>query len=74
MASEWPYEVMVYNRAVRARVEEGFHHRNLSDSWADVQHIELTAKDAEDARRKAAMRYPENQGYVIVEIIELKSF
>ena len=70
MASEWPYEVMIYNRVVRARVEKGLHHRNLSDDWADVQHIELTAKDAEGARRKVAARYPESQGY---EIIELKS-
>ena len=72
MASDWPYEVLVYNRAVRARVEKGFHHQNLADSWADVQHFDLTAKDAEDAQHKAARRYPENQGYVIVEIIELK--
>ena len=64
MASDWSYEVLVYNRAVRARVEEGRHHRNLSDDWADIQHIEVTAKDAEDARRKAARRYPESQGYV----------
>ena len=73
MVSDWPYEVLVYNRVVRTRVEKGFHHRNLSDEWAEVQHVELTAKDAESARRKAAVRYPQSQGYVIDEIIELKS-
>ena len=72
MTSDWPYEVLVYNRVVRARVEKGFHHRHLADSWADVQHVEITAKDEDDARRKAVMRYPENQGYVINEIIELR--
>ena len=74
MASEWPYEIVVYNRAVRARVEKGFHHRNLADSWAEVQHIDLTAKDAADARRKATIRFPESEGYVIDEIVELKSY
>ena len=73
MASDWPYEVTVYNRAVRARVEKGFHHRNLSDDWADNQLIEITAKDADDARRKAETRYPESQGYVIVEVLEMKA-
>ena len=74
MATEWPYEVMIYNRVVRARVEKGFHHRSLADDWAEVQHIELTAEDPEHARRKATARYPESQGYVISEIVELKSF
>ena len=74
MASDWPYKVTVYNRVVRARLEKGFHHRNLSDDWAENQHIEVTAKDPEDARRRAAMRYPESQGYVIVEVVEMKSF
>ena len=72
MAEEWQYEVIIYNKEVRERVEAGKHHRSLEDSWADLQHVDVTAKDADHARRKMASRYPANRGYVIVEVVEMR--
>ena len=46
MASDWSYEVLVYNRAVRARVEEGLHRapHSLPNSRDGVGRSELREK------------------------------
>ncbi len=63
------YEVIIYNKAVRDRVEQGGHHRFLDDGWADLHHEEFEAEDAREARSKAERRYPASGGYVIVDVV-----
>ena len=64
------FEVVIYNKEVRERVEAGKRHPNLDASWADAHHQEFKADTAEEARQKAERRFPESQGYVIVEVID----
>ena len=66
------FEVIIYNKAVRDRVEEGRHHRFLDDGWADLHHEEFEAEDVNEARSKAERRYPPNGGYVIVDIVTIE--
>ena len=72
MADERQYEVVVYNKDVRERVEAGTHHRSFEDTWADLQHVEVMATDPDQARRRIASRHPANRGFVIVDVIEMQ--
>ncbi len=66
------FEVIIYNKAVRDRVEEGRHHRFLDDGWADLHHEEFEAEDVREARSKAERRYPASSGYVIVDVVKIE--
>lgn len=59
------YEVVLYNEAVRARVREGLHHRQLSDDWGDSHYVEVKADDEASALAKVEQRYPRDHGYVV---------
>lgn len=65
------FEVAIYNRDVREALDDGGHHKQLSDDWADMHFIEVMAKDREDARAIMLRRYSPNRGYVITEIRQL---
>ena len=69
MAERRDFEVVLYNKEVREVVERGERHKNLDDSWADLRHEVFQAKDEDEARRRAYMRYPEKRGFVIVEVV-----
>ena len=62
------FEITIYNKEVREKVEAGGHHRDLTDDWADFQYIEIDADSAEQARARAEDRYPNSKGYVIDDI------
>ena len=68
------FEVVIFNRGARRLVGEGRHHRQLDDSWAENQHVEIRAADAEDARRRIERRYPTNQGYEVVEVTSIQEY
>ncbi|MEG3617826.1 hypothetical protein V5T82_05105 [Magnetovibrio sp. PR-2] len=59
------FEVVLYNEAVRARVREGLHHRQLSDDWGDSHYVEIKAADETRALAKVEERYPSDHGYVV---------
>ena len=59
------------DKDVREHVEAGTHHRSFEDTWADLQHVAVIAKDADQARRRIASRHPANRGFVIVDVIEM---
>lgn len=65
------YEIAVYNADVRTYVEEGRHHRQLSDDWADTRYIEITAPDDRAAADKARSLYGEPNGYVIEAVTRI---
>ncbi len=59
------FEVGVFNKEVRKAVAGGERHRDLSDDWADIHYVTITAADEEAARRTARRKYPAERGYVI---------
>ena len=65
------FEVVIFNKAVRDRVEAGGHHRFLDDSWADLHHEEFEADDKDGARAKAQRRFPASGGYVIADVVAI---
>src|SRR3546814_3973078 len=65
------YEVGIYNQQVREALQDGGRHRHLSDDWADIHWIELTAVDERDVRERIRARYPPENGYVVTEILLL---
>ncbi len=62
------FEVGVFNKEVREAVAGGDRHRDLSDDWADIHYVIITAADEDTARRTAQRRYPAQRGYIIDSI------
>ncbi|NQV44163.1 MAG: hypothetical protein HQ501_04630 [Rhodospirillales bacterium] len=65
------FEVALYNRKVRDLVEQGEHHPELNDEWADTHYIEVRAPSEEAARAKMEVSRPRANGYVIDNITEV---
>ncbi|MEX2642821.1 MAG: hypothetical protein WD270_05165 [Acetobacterales bacterium] len=62
------YEVALYNKDVRERVNADRRHSFLDDSWADVRYIEIKAESEDDVYAKLRRRYPEDQGFVVESV------
>jgi hypothetical protein len=64
------FEITVFNQAVRDKLKAGERHREFKDEWADPHYVEISAQDEPDVRRKAAAKFPAEQGFVIVAVTE----
>ena len=62
------FEITIYNKEVREKVEAGEHDSRFSDSWADFQYIEIYAPNEELARAQVEVMHPGVQGFVIDDI------
>ncbi len=62
------FEITIYNKEVREKVEAGEHHNRFRDSWADFQYIEIDAPNEEQARVQIEVMHPGVQGFVIDDI------
>jgi hypothetical protein len=62
------FEITIYNKEVREKVEAGEHHSRFADSWADFQYIEIDAPNEEQARAQIETMHPNTQGFVIDDI------
>ena len=67
--SKQVYLVTVYNKDVRALVKENRSHSFYDDHWADSHTHDIDASSADEARVKAARRYPPEDGFVIESIV-----
>ena len=64
------FEVVIYNKDVREKVEAGGRHAHLDSSWADSHHEQVRADNADAACAKIARRFPESQEFVIVDVFD----
>ena len=62
------FEITIYNKEVREKVEAGEHHSRFADSWADFQYIEIEAANEKQARARVEEIHPSVQGFVIDDI------
>lgn len=62
------FEAAIFNEDVRNLVAENRHHEVYDDVWADLNFIEVTAADEDEAREKLGRRYPERRGFRITQI------
>ena len=62
------FEITIYNKEVREKVEAGERHRRFPDTWADFQYIEIAADNEEQVRAKVEVMHPGVQGFVIDDI------
>ncbi|NQV56398.1 MAG: hypothetical protein HQ503_11115 [Rhodospirillales bacterium] len=62
------YEVILYNRVVRALVKDNLSHELYDDYWADVQAYDVMAVDELEARQLISLRYPPDQGFVVEQV------
>lgn len=73
--NRFTYEIVVYNKAVRDNLREPIPKKiRWSEEWADNQYfiIRDTTLREHEVRRLIRSRFPEHQGFVIVEIYILK--
>jgi hypothetical protein len=66
------FEVTIYNKEVREKVEVGEHHSRFNDSWADFQYIPIRGNNEDQARARIEEMHPNNQGFVIDDISMLE--
>ncbi len=59
------YEISVYNKDVRDKIQAGQEHDTLESSWADVHLIEIRANSEEDAVSSCRRKHPERLGFVM---------
>ncbi len=62
------FEITIYNKEVRKKVEAGEHHRRFKDTWADFQYIVVGGNHEDQARARVEEMHPNNQGFVIDDI------
>ena len=72
MESRSTYEVAIFNKKVRTLLEMGEQHRQLSDTWAEVNYFEVKGFSETEVRRQMTVRYPESEGYVIEDVTKMK--
>ena len=59
------FEVVLYNKDVRALVKDNKAHCFFDDHWADETRRNVVARDEFEARRLIAERYPPEAGFVV---------
>ncbi len=62
------FEITIYNKEVREKVEAGEHHEGVRDYWADFQYIKIGAADEEEVRAMIETMHPSVQGFVIDDV------
>ncbi len=62
------FEITIYNKEVREKVEAGERHKRFPDTWADFQYIEIDAPNEEQVRTQVEVMHPGVQGFVIDDI------
>lgn len=65
------FEAAIYNEEVLAAVQDGEHHRNLADSWAETHYFDVYAASLEQAWEKMRRKYSPERGFVIKAIDEI---
>jgi len=63
------FEITIYNEQVRVCVQNGDHHKDLSDGWGDSHYIEFKAEDEAAAIAKCECKYPQAQGFVVESVL-----
>ena len=66
------FEIGVFNKTVREKVASGEELRGLDRQWADVHWVKMRASSKDRAQRQAEAKYPPENGYVIIDVIEEK--
>ncbi len=62
------FEVKLYNRQVREQLRKNRGHEACDDSWADLTSRVVRARSAAEARQRAQVEYPPEQGFVISSV------
>ena len=62
------FEVTIYNKEVRKKVEAGERHKRFRDTWADFQYIPIRGNNEDQVRARVEEMHPNDQGFVIDDI------
>ena len=66
------YEITIFNKQVRDKVEDGEHHEQYTDDWADFRYVDIRAENEDQARARIKYRYPSKNGFVIDSVIKVE--
>ncbi|MGB0684276.1 MAG: hypothetical protein ACPGOV_16345 [Magnetovibrionaceae bacterium] len=58
----------IHNSLVRALVKDNKTHETYEAHWADVQSLDVVARDEQEARAIIEERFPASEGFVIEAI------
>ena len=62
------FEITIYNKEVREKVEAGEHHSLFNDTWADFQYFVIGGNNEDQARARVEEMHPNDKGFVIDDI------
>lgn len=65
------FEIAVYNTEVAAAISRGERHKRYDDGWAETRYVDINAPSLNEARLRAAAKYPVSAGFVIQSITPL---
>ena len=69
------FDVAIHNKLVREALENFEPNKTVySDDWADTHYFEINAESKEEAITVMKERYPEEKGFVIVDVVVLTEF
>lgn len=66
------FEVTIFNKQVRDKVEDGEHHPHFTDDWADFRYVEIRAENEDQARAQVKARHPPERGFVIDNVVKVE--
>ena len=62
------FQVVIYNKEVRALLKDNKSHWLYNELWADGKVQDVEARDEREARRLLAKRYPPENGFVVASM------
>ncbi|MCC3304390.1 hypothetical protein [Sneathiella sp. HT1-7] len=62
------FEAAIFNEEVLVALQEGEHHKDLADSWAETHYLDFYAENLEQAWEKMRRKYSAERGFVIKAI------
>lgn len=66
------FEVVLYNKIVRAMVKQNESHSFYDDQWADTQVRDVAACDETEARLLIAKVFPPDEGFVVERVSDCR--
>ncbi|MCC3861668.1 hypothetical protein [Pseudemcibacter aquimaris] len=64
------FDIPVYNKEVRAAVQQGKSHPDFEDKWADIHIMTERAHTPDEAWAQCERKHPERLGFILGDAVD----